>query len=130
MALSDTSRREISRRDVSFRSSLSRRDVRFHVATSKFHLSATSRRGFLHRDVILTPFCHVATCIFTSRRQKVTPFVTLRRVFSRRDVTPHVAMWAYLLSVTSRREPACRDVDLFLAQEWFIFHLQRTPLFL
>ena len=66
----------------------------------------------------------------------------------RRDVTPHVATsfghvlchvatwdfnvatWACLLSVTSRREPARRDVALFLAQKWFIFHLHRTPLFL
>ena len=78
----------------------------------------TSRRHFLsslpHRDVKLTPLCHVATCIFTSRRQFVNPSVTSRRVFSRRDVNlhkplsrrdviSHVATSFLHLSVTSRR---------------------------
>ena len=40
----------------------------------------------------------------------------------------NVATWACLLSVTSQRDPARRDVALFLAQEWFILHLHRTPL--
>ena len=97
------------------RPSLPRRDVRFHVATSKSHLSATSRRVFSRRDVKLTPLCHVATCIFTSRRQFVHPSATSRRVFSRRDVnlhkplsprdvTPHVTTSFLHVSVTSRRE--------------------------
>ena len=113
--------------------------MRFHVATSKFHISATSRRGFLRRDVILTLLYHVATCIFTSRRQTVKLSVTSRRdparrdvvwscALSRHDVNPHVSTWACLLSVTSRSDPARRDVALFLAQEWFILHLHRTPL--
>ena len=103
-----------------------------------------SRRDvdFPRRDVNLTPLCHVATCIFTSRRQFNTPL-------SRRDMSFHVAMWIYTslchvamssstsrrhfkstlyhvatlpptsrcclvkLSVTSRRDPARRDVTLF-----------------
>ena len=67
-----------------------------------------------HRDVKLTPLCHVATCIFTSRRQFVQASVTSRRVFSRRDVNlhkplsrseviPHVATSFLHVSVTSRR---------------------------
>ena len=107
------------------------------------------------RDVILTLLCHVATCIFTSRRQIVKPTVTSRRVFSRRDVIlhkplsrrdviPHVATWIeptlchvatlpstsrrclMKLSVTSRGHPARRDVTLFLAQEWFILTIHLT----
>ena len=138
-------------------------------------LSATSRRGaptsrrqnyislprrdmdFPRHDVILTLLCHIAMCIFTSRRQIVKPSVTSRRVFSRRnvilheslsrrDVIPHVATWIeptlchvatlpstsrcclVKLSVTSRRRPARRDVTLFLAQEWFILALHLTHL--
>ena len=93
------------------RPSLPRRDVGFHVATWDF----TSRRGISRRDVKITPLCHVATCIFTSRRQFVHPSTTSRRVFSRRDVnlhkplsrrdvTPHVATSFLHVSVTSRRE--------------------------
>ena len=96
VTLSVTSRREISRRDVQisalchvatwiftsrrhFNTSLSRRDVYFHVATSKYRLSVTSRRGPARRDVIWS--CPLP----------------------RRDVGFHVATWAYLFSVTSRR---------------------------
>ena len=61
------------------RRGFSRRDVDFHVATSNFHPSATSRRGFSRRDVILTLLCHVATCTLTSRRQIVRLSVTSRR---------------------------------------------------
>ena len=100
--------------------SLPRRDVDLHVATSFF-----------------TPLCHVATWMYTSRRQLVQVPVTSRRGFtrrdvvwscalSRRDVTPNVATWSCLLSVTSRRHPARRDVALFLAKNgsfWpFISH--------
>ena len=77
-----TSRRQnfisLPRRDVDFPTSrrhfsttLSRRDVRFHVAMSFAHLSVTSRRGFTRRDVIFDPLCHVATWIYTSRRDPV-----------------------------------------------------------
>ena len=83
------------------------RDVDLHVATSKLHLSATSRRGFTRRDIIFDPSlprrdvdvhvatsigtspCHVATWIYTSRRRLV------------------------MCSVTSQRDPECRDVVLF-----------------
>ena len=81
---------------------LSRRDVYFHVATSKYKLSVTSRREISRRDVIwssplsrrdvgfhvATSFghvlCHVATWDFTSQRGLICPL-------SRRDVAPHVA---------------------------------------
>ena len=87
--------------------SLSRRNVDLHVATSS-----------------LTPLCHVATWIYTSRRQLVQVSVTSRRgparrdvvwscALSRRDVTPNVATWSCLLSVTSRCDPERRDVVLF-----------------
>ena len=100
--------------------SLSRRDVDLHVATS-----------------FLTPLCHVAMWMYTSRCQLVQVSVTLRRgparrdvvwscVLSRRNVTPNVATWSCLLSMTSRRHPARRDVTLFLAQEWFILALHLT----
>ena len=85
-----------------------------------------SRRDvtFTRRDVIWSPtlprrdvaphvatsighaLCHIATLPRTSRRRQVKPFVT------------------------SRRDPARRDVALFLTQECFIFHLHRTPLFI
>ena len=74
------------------RRGFSRRDVKFsslcHVATSNFHPSATSRRGFSRRDVILTLLCHVATCTVTSRRQIVRLSVTSRRgiLTSRREL--------------------------------------------
>ena len=73
------------------------------------------------RDVKITSLCHVATWIYTSRRQI---YISL----SRRDVDLHVAMsfltplchvatWIYTsrrqlvqVSVTSRRSPARRDV--------------------
>ena len=103
VTLSVTSRRENSRRDVKmsplchvatwittsrrhFNDPLSRRDVYFHVATSKYNLSVTSRRGISRRDVIWS--CPL----------------------SRRDVGFHVATWACLSSITSRRGPARRDV--------------------
>ena len=61
--------------------------------------------------------------------------VTLHVATSFGHVLCHVATWdsnvatrVCLLSVTSRRDPARRDVALFLAQEWFILHLHRTPL--
>ena len=118
--LSVTSRRgaPTSRRQIYI--SLPRREVDLHVATS-----------------FVTPLCHVATWMYTSRRQLVQVPVTSRRGFtrrdvvwscalSRRDVTPNVATWSCLLSVTSRRHPARRDVALFLAQERFILALHLT----
>ena len=77
--------------------SLSCRDVRSHVATSKNHPSATSRRGSPHRDVDH----HVATWITTSRRGS-----------PRRDVDHHVATLVFEASVTSRRVFSRRDVIL------------------
>ena len=95
--------------------------MRFHVATSFLKYSVTSRREIPRRDVIYTSLCHVATWIYTSRRQN---YISL----SRRDVdlhvatsflTPlcHIATWMYTsrrqlvkLSVTSRRGPTRRDV--------------------
>ena len=79
-------------------------------------LSVTSRRGFTRRDVKISSLCHVATWIYTSRRQLVQLSVTSRRgparrdvvwscALSRRDVNPNVATWACLLSITSRRDP-------------------------
>ena len=122
--------------------SLSRRDVRFHVATSFLKLSVTSRSEISRRDVKISSPCHVATCIFMSRRHFNTP-LSRRNVYhhvatsnckalchvetSFGHVLYHVTTWACLLSVTSRRDPVRRDVALFLAQEWFIFHLHRTP---
>ena len=101
---------------------MSRRDVRFHVATSFYYSSVTSRREILTsrrqnvtflscRDVgfhVATsfghPLCHVATWYLTSRRQLVMPSATSRRGISRRDVGNsalcHVATWPR----TSRRE--------------------------
>ena len=86
--LSVTSRRgaPTSRRQIYI--SLPRRDMDLHVATS-----------------FLTPLCHVATWMYTSRRQLVQVPVTSRRGFtrrdvvwscalSRRDVTPNVATWS------------------------------------
>ena len=55
-----------------------------HVTTSKSHASVTSRRVFLRRDVKISCFCHVATCIFTSRRQ-------IYMSLSCRDVDSNVA---------------------------------------
>ena len=121
-----TSRRQnfisLPRRDVDF----PRRDVDF------------PRRDvdFPRRDVILALLCHVATWIYTSRRH-FDPSTTSRRAsthrdvnwyssLSRRDVNPNVATWACLLSVTSRRHPARRDVTMFLAQEWFILAIHLT----
>ena len=114
---SPTSRRQIN-------TPLSRRDVYFHVATS-----------------IYTSLCHVAMCIFTSRREFVQASITSRRRPARHDVLftclCHVATWdsnvatwikstlchvatlpptsrrrLVKLSVTSRRDPARRDVAL------------------
>ena len=83
---------------------LPRRDVNHHVVTSVFEASVTSRCEISRRDVILMPLCHVATWIFTSRRQIVRLSVTSRRgiLTSRRHLVTH--------SVTSRREPSRRDV--------------------
>ena len=85
------SRRDVNftRRDVDWYRSLSRRDVAPNVATSFGHL-----------------LCHVATLTRTSRHWLVYSL-------SRCDVDPHVATLACLLSVTSRRRPARRDVALF-----------------
>ena len=112
-------------------------------------LSVTSRRGFFtsrrqncislpRRDVNFEALYHVATWIFhvatwnshvaTSLLHVATSFGHLLCHVATWDF--NIATWACLLSVTSRREPARRDVTLFLAQEWFIFHLHRTPLFL
>ena len=127
-----------------------------HVATSNSHPSATSRRGFsTSRHHFNTPLpcrdgtvhvatsnckalCHVATWnshvatwishVATSLLHVATSFghllchvATLPRTSRRRQVK---------LSVTSRRDPARRDVTLFLAQKWLIFHFHRPPLFL
>ena len=89
----------------------------------------TSRRVFLHRDVnltplchvatsICTPLCHVATCLLTSRRGFAQASVTSRRHPPRRNVILNplsVTSRRCLmkLSVTSRRDPARRDVTLF-----------------
>ena len=76
-----------------------------HVATSLLHVTASFGYLLCH---VATSFghalCHVATLPRTSQRFLVK------------------------LSVTSRRDPARRDVALFLAQEWFILHFHRTPL--
>ena len=94
-----------------------------HVATSNCHPSATSRRGFSRRDVILTHLCHVATCTVTLRRQIVRLSVTSRRgiLTSRRGLltsrrhfyTSRRHLVTY--SVTSRREPSRRDVNPHVA---------------
>ena len=117
--------------------SLLRRDVDLHVATSKSHLSVTSRRGISRRDVNVETLCHIATSFFNAS-------VTSRRGMSRRDVGCHVVTWdkstlchvatlpptsrrrLVKLYVTSRRGPARLDVTLFLAQEWFILALHLT----
>ena len=119
--------------------SLPRRDVDLHVATwiytsrHQIYISLSRRDVDLHvATSFLTPLCHVATWMYTSQRQLVQVSVTARRdvvwscALSRRDVTPNVATWSCLLSVTSRSHPARRDVTLFLAQEWFILALHLT----
>ena len=134
--------------------------MRFHVATSYLKLSATSRRGFLtsrrqncislpRRDVIFEALCHVATWIFhvaTWNSHVATSLLHVATSFG--HLLCHVATWprtsrrhVVILSATSRRgiltsrrglvySLSRRDVALFLAQEWFIFHFNRTPLFL
>ena len=72
-----------------FYMSRSRRDVDPHVATSIFTLSVTSRRGSTRRDVNFYPLCHVATWIYTSRREFLQASATSRRGFTRRDVGCH-----------------------------------------
>ena len=84
--------------------------------------SATSRRGILTSrrqiviplprcDVILTLLCHVATCTVTSRRQTVKLSVTSRRgILTSRRHFPTSRRHLVLLSATSRRCPARRDV--------------------
>ena len=63
---------------------------------SNFSLSCRDV-DFPRHDVNLTPPCHVATCIFMSRRQFNTPLsrrdVNLYTPLSRRDVSFHVATW-------------------------------------
>ena len=121
-----------------------------HVATSKFHLSATSRRGFFtSRRHFNTPlsrrdvYCHVATWnshvttwnshVATWNSHVVTSLLHVATSFS--HLLCHVATLPrtsrrqlVMLSATSRRHPARRDVALFLTQEWFILQLHRTPL--
>ena len=65
--------------------------------TSWFTLSVTSRREISRRDVKMSPLCHVATWITTSRRH-------FKISLSRRDVRFHVATSDEQPSVTSRRE--------------------------
>ena len=113
-----------------------------HVATSKLHalatsrrgpptslrhfltLSATSRRGLTRRDVKSTCLYHVATWnshvamsllhfSVTSRRRFTRRDVDWYKSLSCRDVAPNVATLACLLFVTSRRHPARCDVALF-----------------
>ena len=100
--------------------SLSCRDVGFHVATSMLKPSVTSRRGMSRRDVIFQCLCHVATWdsnVATWEKSTLCHVATLHLTSRRRLVN---------LSVTSRRDPAHRDVALFLAQEWFILALHLT----
>ena len=100
------------------RPSLSRRDVKLP-----------------RRDVKITSLCHVATWIYTSRRQIYIALPRRDVIFDpslpRRDVDVnvttsigtgpcHVATWIYtsrrrlvMCSVTSRRDPKRRDVVLF-----------------
>ena len=103
--------------------SLPRRDVDLHIATSKLHLSVTSRRGFTRRDVIFDPslphrdvdvhvatsigtgLCHVATWPRTSRRRLVMCSVTSRRDPERRDVVLFTLCDVATSPRTSRRDP-------------------------
>ena len=68
--------------------SLPCRDVDLHVATS-----------------FLTPLCHVATWMYTSRRQLVTVSVTSRRGPARRDVNWSCALSRHDVTPTSRCDP-------------------------
>ena len=105
-----TSRRQIVRLSVTSRRGIltSRCGLltsRRHFSTSRRHLvtySATSRRCPHVATSFGHALCHVATLPRTSRRRQVK------------------------LSVTSRREPARRDVTLFLAQEWLILAIHLT----
>ena len=121
VTLSVTSRREFSRRDVIF-------EALCHVAMWNSHVATSFFEALCH---VATWIFHVATWashVATSLLHVATSFGhTLCHVAT---WDSNVAAWACLLSVTSRREPARRDVALFLAQEWFILHLHRTPFFL
>ena len=83
--------------------------------------SATSRREISRRDVIFEALCHVATWIYTSRRQNFISLLRRDVDFSCRDVILtllcHVATCIFTSqrqivkpSVTSRREAPRRDV--------------------
>ena len=112
---------DFPRRDVILTLPLSRRDVYCHVATSNCkalcHAATWNSHVATWNSHVATSLSHVAT----SFGHALCHVATLPRTSRRRQ---------FKLSVTSRRDPARRDVTLFLAQEWFIFHLHRTPLFL
>ena len=89
-----------------FHTSQSRRDVGFHVATSILKPSVTSRRGMSRRDVIFTCLYHVVTWdsnVATWIKSTLCHVATLPPTSRRRLVK---------LSITSRRDPARRDVAL------------------
>ena len=91
--------------------------IRSNYALQAHRVTSTREEGFLfmkssmcsnfslssrdvdlpRRDVKLTPLCHVATCIFTSRRQFAQASVTSRRHPARRDIIftclCYVATW-------------------------------------
>ena len=114
-------RLSLSRRDVE----LPRRDVKLsslcHVATSNCkalcHVATWNSHVAMWTSHVATSLLHVAT----SFGHALCHVATLPRTSRRLQVKP---------SVTSRRDPAHRDVALFLTQECFIFHLHRTPLFI
>ena len=83
-----------SRRDVIFEALCHVATWIFHVATSKLHLSATSRRHFLKPSVTSRHG------FFTSRRGILT---SRRHFYTSRH---HLVTY----SATSRRDPAPRDV--------------------
>ena len=138
LILSATSRREFSRRDVKLTSlcnvvtciftsrrqfvnpSVTSRRV-FSTSQREFaQASVTSQRHSARRDVIFTPLCDVATW-----DSNVATWIepTLCHVAT---LPPTSRRCLVKLSVTSRRDPARRDVTLFLAQEWFILALHLT----
>ena len=115
------------------------RDTLCHVATSKLHLSATSRRGFsMSRRHFNTPlsrrdvYCHVATsnfkalCHVATWISHVATWIShvatslLHVATSFGHLLCHVATWPrtsrrllVMFSVTSRRELERHDVGLF-----------------
>ena len=100
-----------------------------HVATSFFILSITPRRAFSRRDVKITCFCHVATCIFTSRRQLVHASVTSRRDLVHTSVTPRRVFsrrGVNLYQPLSRRDVASNVATSFSEALCHVATLTRT----